>query len=84
MYTQTNDWTVTYKGQTRPLVREGVPQGQDKKFQTQTLGNEANVKRQPVSHKVTLTLTKANPDIENLRGLNLVAVKLTTVQFIVS
>jgi hypothetical protein len=25
MYTQTNDWTVTYKGQTRPLVREDAP-----------------------------------------------------------
>jgi hypothetical protein len=30
-----------YKGHTRPLVREGTPQRQDNKFQTQTLGNEA-------------------------------------------
>jgi hypothetical protein len=41
MYTQTSEQTVTYKGQTRPLVREGVPQRQDNKFQTQTLEKEA-------------------------------------------
>jgi uncharacterized protein YgiM (DUF1202 family) len=41
MYTQTNDYTVTYGGQTRPLVREGAPQRQDNKFQTQTLEKEA-------------------------------------------
>jgi hypothetical protein len=41
MYTQTNDSTVTYKGQTRPLVREGAPHRQDNKFQTQTLEKEA-------------------------------------------
>jgi uncharacterized protein YgiM (DUF1202 family) len=41
MYTQTNDYTVTYKSQTQPLVREGVPQRQDNKFQTQTLEKEA-------------------------------------------
>jgi hypothetical protein len=40
MYTQADDWTVTYKGQTRPLVREGAPQRQDNKFQTQTLEKE--------------------------------------------
>jgi hypothetical protein len=32
---------MTYKGQTRPLVREGTPQRQDNKFQTQTLEEEA-------------------------------------------
>jgi hypothetical protein len=31
---------LTYKGQTRPLVREGVPQRQNNKFQTQTLEKE--------------------------------------------
>jgi hypothetical protein len=41
MYIQTNDYTVTYKGQTRPLVREGAPQRQDKKFQNQNLEKEA-------------------------------------------
>jgi hypothetical protein len=41
MYTQTNDWTVTYKGQTRPLVREGAPQKQNNEFQTRTLEKEA-------------------------------------------
>jgi hypothetical protein len=43
MYTQTNDQTVTYKGQTRPLVREGAPQRQDNKFQSQTLGKGSNL-----------------------------------------
>jgi hypothetical protein len=33
--------TLTYKGQTRPLVREGSPQRQDNKLQTQTLEKEA-------------------------------------------
>jgi hypothetical protein len=33
--------TVTYKGQTRPVVREGAPQRQDNKLQTQTLQKEA-------------------------------------------
>jgi hypothetical protein len=39
----TDKWleTVTYKGQTRPLVREGPAQRQDNKFQTQTLEKEA-------------------------------------------
>jgi hypothetical protein len=41
MYTHTNDRTVTYKGQTRPLVREGVTQRQNSKFQAQTLEKEA-------------------------------------------
>jgi hypothetical protein len=41
MYTQTNDLTMTYKGQTRPLVRGDVPRRQDNKFQTQTLEKEA-------------------------------------------
>jgi hypothetical protein len=40
MYKQTNDYTVTYKGQTRLLVREGAPQRQDNRFQTQTLEKE--------------------------------------------
>jgi hypothetical protein len=40
-YKQTNVYTVTYNGQARPLVREGTPQRQDSKFQTQTLENEA-------------------------------------------
>jgi hypothetical protein len=31
---------VTYKGQTRPLVREGASQRQDNKFQTHTLEKE--------------------------------------------
>jgi hypothetical protein len=41
MYTQANDYTVTYKGHTRPPVREGTPQRQDNKFQTQTLEKKA-------------------------------------------
>jgi hypothetical protein len=32
---------LTYKGQTRPLVREGTPRRQDNTFQTQTLAKEA-------------------------------------------
>jgi hypothetical protein len=32
---------VTYKGQTRPLIREGAPRTQGNKFQTQTLEKEA-------------------------------------------
>jgi hypothetical protein len=32
---------VTAKGQTRPLVREGAPQKQNKQFLTQTLEKEA-------------------------------------------
>jgi hypothetical protein len=55
---------VTYKGQTRPLVRESAPQRQDNKFQKQTLGKEANLAKRPqsgldtktVSREVTLTL----------------------------
>jgi hypothetical protein len=31
-------------------------------------------------HKMSAIMEKANPDTENLRALNLVAVKLTTVQ----
>jgi hypothetical protein len=38
MHTQRN---VTYKGQTWPLVREGAPQRQDNKSQTQNLEKEA-------------------------------------------
>jgi uncharacterized protein YgiM (DUF1202 family) len=47
--TQTNDLTVTYKGQTRPLVREGAPQRQDKRFQTQTLEKERYLVKRPQS-----------------------------------
>jgi hypothetical protein len=32
---------LSYKGQTRPLVRGGAPQRQDNKFQIQTLEKEA-------------------------------------------
>jgi hypothetical protein len=32
---------MTYKGQTRPLVREGAPQRQDNKLQTHTLEKKA-------------------------------------------
>jgi hypothetical protein len=32
---------LTYKGQTRPLIREGASQRQDNKFQTETLEKEA-------------------------------------------
>jgi hypothetical protein len=35
------DIVVHYKAQTRPVVREGVPQRQDNKFQIQTLEKEA-------------------------------------------
>jgi hypothetical protein len=41
MYTQTNDQTVTYKGQIQPLVKEGALQRQENKFQTQTHEKEA-------------------------------------------
>jgi hypothetical protein len=56
---------VTYKRQTRPLVREGAPQRQDNKFQAQTSTKWA--RHQDIltdiltaSRKVTLTLTIAN------------------------
>jgi hypothetical protein len=36
-----NDWTVAYRRQTQPIVREGAPKRQDNKFQTQSLEKEA-------------------------------------------
>jgi hypothetical protein len=59
---------VAYKGQTRPLVREGAPQRQDNKFQNQALKKEAISGKTStkwaraktywliVCHKVNLTL----------------------------
>jgi hypothetical protein len=32
--------TLTYKGQTGPLVREGAPRRQDSNFQTKTFGQK--------------------------------------------
>jgi hypothetical protein len=47
--------TVTDKGQTRPLVREGAPQRQDSNFQTTTLGQEVIFGHKSQSGLDTLT-----------------------------
>jgi hypothetical protein len=55
MYTQTNDWTVTYKGQTRPLLREDAPKRQDNKFQTKLLKRKQYLVKRPQSGLDTKT-----------------------------
>jgi hypothetical protein len=54
---------VTYKEQTRPLVREGAPQTQDNKFQTQTLEKEAISGQTSTkwAREVTLDLQRIDP-----------------------
>jgi hypothetical protein len=56
MYSQTNDQTVTYKGQTRLLAREGASQKQDRKFQTAVFRQEVISGRK--SHKGARYLDK--------------------------